>query len=56
MVAKETNSREQQMNKVRHYLENLDALNLAGWDRMHPRVLKKLAEVILEPLATLFEN
>ncbi|CAM4605533.1 unnamed protein product, partial [Caretta caretta] len=41
---------------VRDYLEKLDEHKSKGLDALHPRVLKKLADVIAEPLAIIFEN
>ncbi|CAM4533257.1 unnamed protein product [Lepidochelys olivacea] len=41
---------------VRDYLEKLDEHKSMGPDALHPRVLKKLADVIAEPLAIIFEN
>lgn len=34
------------------YLEKLEGFKSAGLDRIHPQVLKDLAEVILKPLKT----
>ncbi|CAM4497687.1 unnamed protein product [Lepidochelys kempii] len=41
---------------VRDHLEKLDEHKSMGPDALHPRVLKKLADVIPEPLAIIFEN
>ncbi|CAM4681894.1 unnamed protein product [Lepidochelys kempii] len=41
---------------VRDYLEKLDVHKSMGPDALHPRVLKKLADVIAEPFAIIFEN
>lgn len=39
--------------QVKDYLEKLDTFVSAGLDKMHPQVLKKLAEIISEPLVTI---
>ncbi|CAM4573163.1 unnamed protein product [Caretta caretta] len=41
---------------VQDYLEKLDEHKSMGPDALYPRVLKKLADVIAEPLAIIFEN
>ena len=41
---------------VKDYLEGLDVSKSAGPDDLHPRVLRELAGVIVEPLARLFED
>ncbi|CAM5119753.1 unnamed protein product [Natator depressus] len=41
---------------VQDYLEKLDEHKSMGPDVLHPRVLKELAEVTVEPLAIIFEN
>lgn len=38
---------------VRNYLEKPDAFKSSGLDGMYSRVLRKLAEVISEPIASL---
>ncbi|XP_060136500.1 uncharacterized protein LOC132592834 [Zootoca vivipara] len=41
---------------VQEYLASLDVFKSPWPDELHPRVLKELAEIILEPLAIIFEN
>ena len=41
---------------VKDYLEGLDVSKSVGLDDLHPGVLRKLAGVIAEPLAWLFED
>ena len=41
---------------VQDYLATLDEFKSPGPDKLHPRILKELAEVISELLAIIFEN
>nr|XP_048723915.1 uncharacterized protein LOC125644272 [Caretta caretta] len=42
--------------QVKNYLEKLDMHKSMSPDLMHPKVLRELADVIVEPLAIIFEN
>ena len=41
---------------LQSHLEGLDVFKLAGPDELHPRVLKALADVIAQPLESIFEH
>ena len=41
---------------LQSHLEGPDAFKLAGLDKLHPRVLKALADIIAQPLARIFEH
>lgn len=43
-------------DQVKDYLEKHNIFKSAGLDGIYTRILKKLAEAILEPLAIYFEN
>ncbi len=42
--------------QIKEYLNNLDPTKAAGPDKVHPRVLRELSEVLAKPLQTIFNS